>query len=317
MTMSRCGRCGSQAKVLLPHFSLALCDACFKSFVVERVREEVKRHDMFSTSHTLLLGVSGGKDSFVLLDVLATLHDPGKLVALTIIEGIEGYNRSEEVQFIRRAAAERGVEHVVTSFKERIGASLRELMASAGVLGASVSPCTFCGVVRRRILNDFAREVGAARVVTAHNLDDEVQTAVMNLIRGRPIELVKLHPAVPVPSERLVKRVKPLRKVYEWEVAYYAYRTGYRFQEIECPFISAQPTLRARLRRWLMVLETEKPGALLRFLERLDVLLQPAVGKVGETVTLGTCRLCGGPTSPSRSLCKFCELLSYVGRSMA
>jgi uncharacterized protein (TIGR00269 family) len=149
--------------------------------------------------------------------------------------------------------------------------------------------------------------------LTGHTLDDEVQTMVMNFLRGDPVRMLRQHPRAPMLSRMFVHRVKPLRVIYEWEVAMYAYLKGYKFQERSCPYISFQPTLRARVRRWLYRLEGEKPGTMLSMLEKLDNELEKRLAEIERLPELPRCIYCGEPTSYGRSICKVCEMLMEIG----
>ncbi len=295
------------------HTGRRLCRECFLRDVEERVRREVERWRLFTPRDRLMLALSGGKDSFVLLDVMARIHDPSRLMVVSIIEGIPGYNRREDVEKVVRYARERGVDTVVvTSIREYTGLDLSEIVSMAWRRGVRESPCTYDGLLRRRIINFYARVYGADKTVTAHNLDDEAQTAVVNMLRGDWVGLLRLHPRAPPASRRLLPRVKPLRKVYEWETAAYAMLSGFRFQETECMYLELAPTLRARVRHALYRLEHSRPGSLLRLLETLDWLLEgPAAGL--EVEELPSCERCGEPTSHARRVCKLCELLERAG----
>lgn len=310
----KCSVCGvREAVVLQRHTGRALCKECFFDDVVSRVRKEVTRFNMFSDRDRLLLALSGGKDSFVLLDVMLKLHNPSKLGIVTIIEGIPGYNREEDIEWIKEASRKYGIELHLTSIKDYVGYSLGELVTRADELGVVVSPCTFCGVSRRRIINEVARELGYDRVLTAHNLDDEAQTALMNILRGDVLRLVQTHPAGPVLSHLFVRKVKPLRKIYEEEITSYAYLKSFRFQQTECPYIRFRPTLRAMLRGYLFSLERKSPGTLLRFLENVDDLVSKLVPKYSVLPELPRCERCGEPTAFGRRYCILCDLLTRVG----
>jgi len=312
----KCQRCGvRQATVLQQHTGLALCKQCFIEDVVERVRREVKRWDMVNPNDNVLLAVSGGKDSFVLLDIMSMIHDPSKQVALSIVEGIEGYNREEDIEKMRKYAKERGVDFIKVSLKEFIGASLDELVARSWGKGLNISPCTYCGTLRRRVMNYYARILGMDKLATAHNLDDEVQTLLLNIVRADRMRLIQSHPKAPVLSDRIVRKIKPLRKVYEWETTVYSYIKGFRFQETECRYIYLRPTLRAKIREYLYKLESEKPGSLLRLLETIDNMLEKIVDIHQNLPKLPLCKKCGEPTSYGRELCKVCELLEKIGLS--
>ncbi len=277
-----------------------------------RVVNEVRRYEMFHPNDRLLLAVSGGKDSFVLFDVISRIHKPSKLGVITVSEGIEGYNRDEDVVWVLKSCRELGVDCVKTSFKEAVGHDLKDLVERSIKSNLNVSPCTFCGMIRRRIVNRYARELGYDKVLTAHNLDDEVQTAFINMLRGDLNRLLQSHPKGPRLSDLFVRRVKPLRKVYEWECAVYAYLRGFKFQEVECPYILSRPTLRAKIREYLYRLEGVKPGTLLGFLDFVDELIVKYVSNAGIP-PLPICRFCGEPTAHNRTICKTCELLSKVG----
>lgn len=277
---------------------------------MERIASEVSKWRMLEPGDSVLLAISGGKDSFVLLDTLPRVISESKIVALTIIEGIPGYNRESDVEAIREHAKSLGVELLKISLKEYIGLDLSEIVNESRSRGLSISPCTYCGVARRHVMVRVANEIGARKIATAHVLDDEVQTLLMNIMRGDWRGVLKLHPASWSRSGELA-RIKPLRRVYEWEATIYAFFRGYRFQEVECPYISQHPTLRARIRARLLSVEKSNPGSLLKILDFIDDLLKhEASNALPEK--LGVCHRCGSPTSPGRDYCRLCELLDEL-----
>jgi len=291
----------------------ALCRKCFIDNILERVESEIKKYNLIKPNECVLLAISGGKDSFTLLDVMAKIHNPNKLIALTLIEGIEGYNRADVLEFMKSKTRELGIDHIVLTLKEAVGATVDEFVKNMMLRNIRIPPCTYCGIARRRAINKVAREQNADKVATAHVLDDEAQTYVMNILRGDITRLVQVHPRGPWLSKLFVRKVKPLRKIYERETALYAYFHGYKFQERECPYIIHIPTLRARIRDYLYRLELEKPGSLLNLVESLDEALNEYVKKYYELPELPRCKICGEPTSYNREICKFCELLMSVG----
>ncbi len=314
--MRRCQLCQSRpAFARIPHYGVVVCRECFIEMIVSRVRKEIERFKMIEPGDRILLAVSGGKDSLTLLDVMAQIYDVSKMVALTIVEGIRGYDRSSEVEEARRIAKSLGIDHIVVDMRKEIGFSVDEFMEAQKVLKvrSMLSACTFCGVARRRILNIYARSLGTNKVATGHNLDDEVHTYIMNILRGDIMRLVQLHPLSQVHSPAIVKRIKPLRKVYEYETTLYAYVRGFHMQEAECPYLSQRPTLRARIREILYAFEYLEPGALMRFLETVDEVLKPLVEEWrSRRFKLNYCERCGEPTSEKRRVCKMCELIDLI-----
>ena len=317
--MPRCNICGARdAVVYQAHTGLRLCRVCFSSDIVARASKEIFRYKMIRYGDRILVGVSGGKDSFVLLDILSQIYEPSKLGGVTVVEGIEGYNKAEHINEIKRIAGERGVELHVVSIKELWGASVDEMVRMSIEKGQRISPCTYCGIHRRKSINLVARELGYNKVATAHNLDDEAQTIIINILRGDIARLYMNHPLRPRGSELFINRIKPLRKIYEWETAKYAYLAGYKPQETECPYLELFPTLRVRVRDMIYRVEASKPGSMLRLLEWFDNTFDPSRLGSAESPRLGTCSICGEPTSPGRSLCKSCELqIGSLGRVRA
>ncbi len=312
--MLMCDVCGvNKAVVYQPHTKRRLCKQCFIKDIKRRVIEEIRRYNMLSSNDKVALALSGGKDSFVLLDVLSEIHSSSKIIAITIVEGIHGYNKPEYVERLRRETSERGVDHIIVSFKEYIGKTLDELIMLVRQRNTGISPCTYCGALRRRIINTYARMHGATKTATAHNLDDEAQTSLMNILRGDIIRLLRQHPLAPSFSKYFVRRVKPLRRVYEWETTMYAFLKRYHPPETECPYLHMHPTLRAKLRQQLQALELRYPGVLLKILEATDSIAYNLIDKVHALPELPHCTICGEPTSHNREICKVCELLLNIG----
>ncbi|ADL18755.1 hypothetical protein ASAC_0348 [Acidilobus saccharovorans 345-15] len=310
-----CSRCGlRQAEVYQPQSGESLCRECFFEDITARVKREVERWNMIEPGDVILLALSGGKDGYTLLDVMSRIYKSDRLIGLNIIEGIHGYNKEEDARYLVMTAKEFGIDVIVTSIKEYTGLSVDEIMYKAKERSTRVSACTYCGIARRRIMNYYARELGANKLATAHNLDDESQTAVINILRGDFESLLRQHPlAELVRDPMLVRRIKPLRKIYEWETATFTFLKGYHIQETECPYIYQLPTLRAKVRRELYRYESEHPGALLRFIESLDRMLEPIAAGIKPRSDLGRCVRCGEPTPSGKALCKLCELLEGIG----
>jgi len=72
------------------------------------------------------------------------------------------------------------------------------------------------------LLNIAAKKLGATKVVTGHNLDDEAQTFMINLLRG-DIERIYRGFGPIEAKEGFIPRIKPLRYIYEEEIMIYAY----------------------------------------------------------------------------------------------
>jgi uncharacterized protein (TIGR00269 family) len=217
-------------------------------------------------------------------------------------EGVVGY-REEALAHAGALAGELGIEHVVVSYKDLFGFSLDEALDWKEE--RPVSSCSFCGVFRRRAIDEAAARANATVVATAHNLDDYVQTFMMNLMHGDVPRLGWLDPAY-VDGSFPVRRVKPFMEIYEEEVALYAFQSGIPFQSVSCPYM--HEGLRSEVRDYLNMMEANHPGiknVLLR--SSLDVISRFARASDKESVP---CRGCGKPSS--NGLCNVCRMRAEV-----
>jgi uncharacterized protein (TIGR00269 family) len=265
---------------------------------------------MFAPKDKIMVAVSGGKDSVTLLHILTKIEkgfSDAALSAVTVDEGIKGY-RDEALKVAKKNCQKLGVEHVVTSFKEMYGYELDEIVNMVQERREKgLTPCSYCGVLRRRALNTAAREAGVDKLATAHSLDDETQTILLNIIRGDALRIARVKPMLTVIHPKLVQRVKPLCEVPEKEIAFYAYLRKIEFQSIPCPY--AQTALRNDVRIMLNRMEEKHAGtkfAIFRSIEKI----RPALEAIAEEAKLQNCKICGEPTVGE--LCKPCQMLQEL-----
>ncbi|MBS7247780.1 MAG: TIGR00269 family protein [Candidatus Jordarchaeales archaeon] len=309
---SKCMRCGREAAVYRPYSGEVLCRRCFTESVEIRVRRTISRYRMLQPDSRIAVAVSGGKDSVVLLHVLAKLEErfpKSELIAVTVDEGIEGY-RNESLEIIEEAVRRLQVPWLKTSFKELFGRTLDEIIRAASeILGERrLGACTYCGVLRRRAINTLAVKAGADVVATAHNLDDEAQTILMNILKGDLTRFLRNKPARRN-VEGFVPRVKPLREIPEEEIVLYAYFNRIRYHETPCPYHAE--AYRDDVRAFINKIETQRPGTkynIVRIHEKITQLIPEE-----EELKVSTCTNCGQPASSEK--CKVCQLLEEIGGS--
>jgi len=265
---------------------------------------------MLNPDDRIAMAISGGKDSVSLLRILFELETKFprvQMTALTIDEGIKGY-REEAIAIAAKNCEELGVEHRVFSFKELYGDTLDELVLKLRSLRGEISPCSFCGVLRRKALNQAAREISADKLVTAHNLDDEVQTGLLNLIHGDIARNARVEPILEPQHPKFVTRVKPFCRIPESELALYALLDHVTFQTHPCTY--RETSLRNEIRHIVNRLEFNHPGvkyAISSSFERL----RPALKTMVSSVKIQDCSSCGEPTVGH--ICKPCEMLQKIG----
>ncbi|UCF08186.1 MAG: TIGR00269 family protein [Thermoplasmata archaeon] len=299
--MKKCDRCGRDAVTFIRYSGAHLCREHFLEFFEKRVKKELRRQADLHDVEVVALAVSGGKDSMVMMHMLLKILGERRnlaLHAITVDEGIAGY-RPESMVKAEKNCRELGIEHHLVSFKDVVGITMDEI---AG-LPIKTTPCSYCGVFRRKCLNTRARELGAGRLSTGLNLDDTAQSIFMNFARGDVAKLARLGPHGRV-QEGLVPRILPLRLIPEKECYLYAVLNKIDFHDGECPY--SERALRGKYRNILNGLEKDTPGTRHALLQSHDAITDALV-KSFPPAKLNKCGECGEPTL--NTICKSCSML--------
>lgn len=293
----KCQRCSKSAIVFQKYSNAHLCKVHFIHDVERKIKRDIRKFKMIERNDRIAVALSGGKDSIALLYILHKLFQNRpdlELLAITIDEGIEGY-RNRTLDIAVKLTGELGIGHTVRSFKDEFGVTLDGL-----TMKKEHAACTLCGVLRKNLLNKAARELGAIKLATGHNLDDEAQTILMNYMRGDVDRMKRLSAATVQPG--MVMRIKPLRSIPEKEVALYALLNNLPVSTDECPY--AGEALRNEIREMINNYEVKHPGTKYSLLGGFDAIseaLRPACKQVVQ------CSRCGEPSS--EAVCKTCRLL--------
>ena len=308
--MTTCTLCRRREAFFLRAYSgERLCRRCFCLSIERKVKTAISKYGMFEPDDRIAVAVSGGKDSLSLLHILSKIEKSfpkATLTAVIVDEGIKGY-RDEAMKIAKKNCEKSDVGHIIVSFKELYGYALDEIAEMTE--DTKLTPCSYCGVLRRRAINTAAKLAGASKVATAHNLDDETQTALLNIIHGDPIRILRVKPMLDPIQPGLVQRVKPLCEVPEREVALYAYVKKIAFQSLPCPYSGS--ALRNDVRGILNRLEEKHPGmkyTIHRSMEKIRSLLEQSKLKTA----LSDCEKCGEPTVGK--ICQTCQILEALKR---
>ena len=234
-----------------------MCKKCFIKSIEYKAKKTISKYSMIRHGDTVAVAVSGGKDSLVLLNILKNTlaSQDSQLVAITVDEGIRGY-RDESLSIVKNFCASIGVENRIMSFSELFGLSMDKAMEVRP--SEKISSCSMCGTFRRRALDLLAESCGANVVATGHNLDDYVQTFLINLFAG---DVERIGWTYPEPVEYGItelRKIKPLMEIYEREIVLYAIHTNIPFQSEECPY--KDESIRSAFRNHLNNLEKIHPG---------------------------------------------------------
>jgi uncharacterized protein (TIGR00269 family) len=305
-----CNICKRQeAFFFRPYSGEKLCRKCFTESIEEKVRATIAKYKMFDFDDRIAVAVSGGKDSISLLHILAKIerdYPKASLLAITVDEGIRGY-RDEALKIAAENCRSLGIEHHIVSFKELYGYTLDEIVKKENKSIGKLTPCAYCGVLRRRALNTAARKLKANKIATAHTLDDETQTILLNIFHGDVLRIAREKPVTEEKHPKLVQKVKPFCEIPEKETALYAYVKKISFQSNPCPY--AQEALRNDIRVMLNRIEEKHAGTKFTIFRSIEKI-RPALEKISEKEGLKECSECGEPTT--EEICKTCQMLKKL-----
>ena len=275
----------------------------FNDKIFTRINSLISDYELIKEGELIAVALSGGKDSVLTLHALKNYQQylDFDLVAISVDEGIEGY-RQHGIDSAVNNARELNVKLVQKSFKEDEGFTLDDVYSDFK------SACIPCGVFRRNILNKTAYELGAVKIATGHNLDDEIQSFLMSFARGDTIKFSKFGPELDVIHPKLVPRIKPLWNTSEKEVGMWAVLNNIDIHLDECPY--SHLSLRAKIKEFLNVSEDRYPGVKENVMESFNQILN---FKNDMNTNLNECEVCGEPTSSN--ICKACELKELISHN--
>ncbi|UCG95022.1 MAG: TIGR00269 family protein [archaeon] len=300
----KCYSCGNSAVIYRKYEGRAWCKNHFSKQLESKVKVTIRKNNLIEKGDKICVALSGGKDSCLvlyLMDKFFGKRPDIEVLALSIDEGIKGY-RDESIKKARELCKKIGIPLHLHSFEGEFGKTMDNIVKK------DARACTYCGVFRRFVINKKARELGATKLATGHNLDDEIQSVFINNLKGDINRLMRLGPRPIVTKKKFVTRIKPLRDVPERETALYDMINGIDYHDSRCP--NAEDSIRFDVRKFINVMEEKYPGTKHIAIKHFDTIL-PALRKhFSDTGKVKECSNCGEPTS--RNLCKVCELLDNI-----
>ena len=295
----KCRRCRGAAVIDIRRHNAAFCRDCFLHHCREQVKRAIKDHAMIAPGDRVLVAVSGGKDSLALWDLLADLGIEADGLYLGL--GIGEYS-DDSGRHTREFAISRRRRLIEVDLRAEYGF---DVPGAAAVTHRA--PCGACGLSKRHLFNDVARREGYDAVATGHNLDDEAAVLLGNDLRWETGYLGRQAPVLPA-ADGFVRKVKPLIRLGEREMAAYCVLTGIDYQVDECPMAAGNRHL--GLKEVLDGLEDRSAGAKAAFLFGFYDRGREhfSEGAADEREDLRPCPECGSPTTGT--LCAFCTLRS-------
>jgi uncharacterized protein (TIGR00269 family) len=298
-----CKNCSLKPVIELTNNNVKLCKSCFVKYFEKKAFRTISKYELIDSKDVIGVAVSGGKDSFTVLNIINLLANKKRDIKVKVIAIDEGIQNYRDLSLLKKYCKENNLDLNIYSFKKEFGMPLDIIKDKI-----HLKPCSACGVLRRLLLNSKARELKVDKLATGHNLDDEAQNVLMNLFRGNLERSARLGPTTGIRKyKRFIPRIKPLYFLTEKEVATYSFIKKFPVDYNECP--NSKKSYRSEVRMLLNNFEQKQNGTkhaiINSFIEEL-----PLLKKKFENSEIKSCKNCGEPCSSD--ICKACELIETI-----
>lgn len=193
--------------------------------ILSHTRAAIDDYNMINDGDKIAVGISGGKDSLMLLKALCELRRfysaEFQVVAITL--DMRFNNQDGDFSEIKKMCDDYGVEYIVKP------TDLYEIIFN---IRKEPNPCSLCARMRRGILHEAAKEAGCNKIALGHHLDDAAETFLMNLLVESRIGCFA---PVTYLSRRDLTMIRPLIYVREREVTAAAERLNLPVVKSGCP----------------------------------------------------------------------------------
>ena len=271
--------------------------------VESQIKKTLKQVHLKKTDK-ILVALSGGKDSTT---VAYTLHKLGYKISGFHIDLKIGKYSEDCREAVEKLCDDLGINLYIYDIKKEMGAGmcyLRSGIQSASCGAGQLKNCAICGVLKKSIMNQQARKLKTKYVATGHNLDDEAQTFLMNIMKGAPKLSANSGPITKnISDKKFVPRIKPLFYVLEDDVREYSQKLNLPVVYEKCP--CALDSYRIQIRKFLNTLSEKQKRNILKNFD----LVYPRIEKLKD-LKLQHCESCGEPSR--NKLCKKCSLISFM-----
>lgn len=193
--------------------------------ILSHTRAAIDDYNMINDGDKIAVGISGGKDSLMLLKALCELRRfysaEFQVVAITL--DMRFNNQDGDFSEIKKMCDDYGIEYIIKP------TDLYEIIFN---IRKEPNPCSLCARMRRGILHEAAKEAGCNKIALGHHLDDAAETFLMNLlVESR----VGCFAPVTYLSRRDLTMIRPLIYVREREVTAAAERLNLPVVKSGCP----------------------------------------------------------------------------------
>ena len=217
--------------------------------VAKKTTKAITDHLLIEDGDRVMVGLSGGKDSWALMEILHVLRERApidfSIVAVNVDSGYKNFKHDTIARTCEARGWEYRIEHT----------SIGDVMDD--LLEANATPCSLCARLRRGVLYRIAGELGATKIALGHHADDFVETLLLNLFFAGSL---KAMPARLVSDNGKHVVIRPLAYVSEDDARDYTLEVGLPIIGCCCPACGDLGLQRQRVKSLLLDLEREHPG---------------------------------------------------------
>lgn len=220
-----------------------------RNVLIRRVKKAVNMFKLFTEGDKVILGISGGKDSLTMLELLSNKSAwwSGKIEIFPVHVDMGFPGDDNRFERLKEFSSKRGLDLRIVERRE---------IADISFGGdRPQNPCFICSRLRRKALIETAVEIGANKIALAHHLEDVLETLLINIFWGREISTM-------MPFQELFRGrfhiVRPLFLMPEKEIIRFAEMSAFPDLSAKCP--QSNKTKRAYVKDLLEKLEKDSPG---------------------------------------------------------
>ena len=217
--------------------------------IAKKTTKAIFDFNLIEDGDRIMVGLSGGKDSWALLQILDELRQRAPIDFSLIAVNVDSGYKEFKHELIAKTCRDRGWEYRIEH------TSIGDVMDD--LLEANATPCSLCARLRRGVLYRIAGEVGATKIALGHHMDDFIETLLLNLFFAGAL---KAMPARLVSDNGAHVVIRPLVYVSEDEARLFAKECELPIIGCCCPACGDLSLQRQRVKRLIMDLEVEHPG---------------------------------------------------------